>query len=139
MSLVNSRDNVFKGILIFCMPLCQISVVILQIHTLILYIVPNPTVSVAALSDQIVGESLLLECNVTTVMGVTSGVDIVWSIDGSEVQRVSAANSIMYTDLYHIVLLGTVEDGRTYQCEAVINSSPPASSTTSITLDVVGM
>ena len=93
--------------------------------------------SVAALSDQIVGESLLLECNVTTVMGVTSGVDIVWSIDGSEVQRVSAANSITYTDLYHIALLGTAEDGRTYQCEAVINSSPPASSIDSIILDVI--
>jgi len=31
-----------------------------------------------ALSDQIVGQSLMLECNVTTVIGITSGVVLVW-------------------------------------------------------------
>ncbi|XP_065889976.1 uncharacterized protein [Dysidea avara] len=100
-------------------------------------IVPMPTVSVVASSDQIVGQLLMLECNVTTVMGITSGADIVWSTDGSEIKRVPRANSTMYTSIFIIVLLGTVKDGRTYQCEAVINSSPPATSTNDITLDVI--
>ena len=98
-----------------------------------------PTVSVVASSDQIAGQLLMLECNVATVMGITSGADIVWSTDGSEIKRVPRGNSTMYTSIFIITLLGTVEDGRTYQREAVINSSPPATSTNDITLDVIGM
>jgi len=43
--------------------------------------VPPPTVSMTALSDQIVGDPLSQECNVITVRGVTSSVDIVWMKD----------------------------------------------------------
>ena len=64
-------------------------------------IVSRPTVSVIAFGTQIVGQSLMLECN---VMRITSGVDIVWTTVGSEVQRVSRANSTMYTDIFNIVL-----------------------------------
>ena len=91
-----------------------------------------------ALSNQIVGQSLVLECDVTTVMGITSGVEIVWSEDDSEVQRVSRANSTMYRDLYNIALLGTADDGRLYKCEAVINTNPSVISNNDITLNVNG-
>jgi len=97
-----------------------------------------PIVSVVALSDQIVGQSLMLECNVTTVIGITSGVVLVWSADGSEIRRTSRSNSMMHTDIFSIPLLGTAEDGRTYQCEVTINSNPPATSNSDITLDVIG-
>ena len=109
-----------------------------SVKFLLFNIVPMPTVSVVALSAQTVGQSLMLECNVTTVMGITSVVDIVWISDGSEVQRVSRANSMMYTDIFNIALLGTAEDDRTYQCEVTINSSPPVTSAENITLDVIG-
>ena len=80
----------------------------------------------------------------TTVRGITSRVDIVWSSDdGSELQTVNgtnasliSSNSTIYTSTYTIPLLSTTDDGRVYQCEVVINTSPPVMATGSVTLDV---
>ena len=95
-----------------------------------------------ALSNQRVGQSLTLQCEVTTVRGITSRVDIVWSSDGTELERMSgviATTPLVYTDSYNISLLNTTDDGRVYECEAVINSSPSAIATdNNITLDVIG-
>ena len=90
------------------------------------------------------GQSLTLQCNVTTVRGtITSRVDIVWSNDGTELKRVDGVssttvdNSSVYTDSYTISQLSTSDDDRVIQCEVVINASTLASD--SITLDVTGM
>ena len=105
-------------------------------------IVPVPdNVSVTAPSTQIVGQSLTLECSVTTVKGITSRVDIVWSSDDNTLAEGINANlttetSIMFTSIYTIPLLSTTDDGRVYQCEVVINTSPPVMATGSVTLDV---
>ena len=103
-----------------------------------------PTVRVIAPSTQIVGQSLTLECSVTTVRGITSRVDIVWSSDdGSVVQTVYgnnasliSSNSTIYTSTYTIPLLSTADDGRVYECEVVINSSSPVMTTGNVTLHV---
>ena len=93
-------------------------------------LVPTHSVSVTALSNQTVGESLTLQCEVTTVRGITSRVDIVWSCDGMELNRINGTiattmdNSLVYTDNYTISLLNTSHDSTLYECEAVINSSP---------------
>ena len=47
-------------------------------------------------------------------------------------------NSLVYTDTYTISLLSTDDDGREYQCEVVINTSPSVMATGSVTLDVMG-
>ena len=80
----------------------------------------------------------------TTVRGITSRVDIVWS-SGTAVLRIingTAAttmnNSLVYTDSYTISKLGTTDDGRVIQCEVVINAIPSVMATDSITLDVIG-
>jgi len=81
---------------------------------------------------------------VTTVRGITSRVDIVWSSDdGSELQTVNGTNenstsnnSTIYISTYTIPLLSTTDDSRVYQCEVVINTSPPVMATGSVTLDV---
>ena len=108
-------------------------------------LVPTPTVSVTNTSTQTVGQSLTLECEVTTVRGITSRVDIVWSSDGTELERMNNVssttmdNSLVYTDSYTIPLLSTTHDGRMYECEAVINSSPSAiMAMDNITLGVIG-
>ena len=95
---------------------------------------------------QIVGQSLTLECSVTTVRGITSRVDIVWSRDGVELQgrnetnaRFSTDISTIYTSNFTIPQLSTTDDGRVYQCEVVINTSPPVMDISNITLDVTGM
>ena len=108
-------------------------------------IVPTPSVTVTAPNTQIVGQSLTLECNVTTVRGITSSVDIVWSRDGDAVERMEVVNissttnnSVLYRDTYTISLLNTTNNGTVYQCEVVINTSPPVMANDSVTLDVMG-
>ena len=91
---------------------------------------------------QMLNESLTLQCNVTTVRGITSRVDIVWSSDGTELERMNDVssttmdNSLVYTDSYTISQLCTTDEGRMIQCEVVINASPSVMASDSITLDV---
>ena len=88
------------------------------------------------------GQSLTLQCEVTTVRGITSGLDIVWrSSDGTELNRTNnvsttMGNSLVYTDSYTISQLNTTDDGRVFQCQVVINASPAGADT--VTLDVNG-
>ena len=92
------------------------------------------------------GQSLLLECIVTTVRGLSSSTDIIWNRDGVEIKRTleasissSTSSSILYRDFYNISLLTTAEEGRVYQCVGVVNTIPNLSSESSITIDVFGM
>ena len=107
-------------------------------------LVPTPTVSVTAPNTQTVGDSLTLQCEVTAVRGITSGVDIVWSSDGTELERMNdvsstmMGNSLVYTDSYTISQLNTTDDGRVIQCDVVINANPPVMASNNITLDVTG-
>ena len=108
------------------------------------YLVPTPTLRMAAPDTQTVGHSLTLQCEVTTVRGITSRVDIVWSSDGTELRRVNNVssttmeNSVVYTDSNTISQLSTTDDGRVIQCEVVINASPSVIANDNITLDVIG-
>ena len=107
-------------------------------------LVPTPTVSVTAPNTQTVGQSLTLQCEVTTVRGITSRLDIVWSSGGTELERMNDVssttmnNSLVYTDSYTISQLSTTDEGRVIQCEVVINASPSVMASDSITLDVTG-
>ena len=101
--------------------------------------------TVTAPNTQTVGQSLTLKCNVTTVRGITSRVDIIWSSDGIEFERMEGVtvssttdNSVVYTETYNISQLSTTDDGREYQCEVVINTSPPVMANNSVRLDVMG-
>ena len=96
-------------------------------------------------NTQIAGQSLTLQCEVTTVRGITNRVDIVWSSDGTELNRTEnimstmMINSLVYTDNYTISL-GTTDDGKEIQCQVmVINTSSPVMASDSITLDVTSM
>ena len=109
-------------------------------------LVPTPTVSVsmAPSDNQTVGQSLTLQCEVTTVRGITSRVDIVWSSNGTELERMNDVssttmdNSIVHTDSYTISQLSTTDDGRVIQCEVVINTNPLEMASDNVTLDVTG-
>ena len=113
------------------------------IFQLIFLSVPTPNATVSNISTQIVGKSLMLECNVTTVRGIISSVDIVWNSYGIELQRMNGINPnysqndfMIYRSVYIIPLLSTTDDGGAYQCEVMINTSPPVMATDSVTLDV---
>ena len=105
---------------------------------------PLPDVSVTALNTQTVGQSLTLQCKVTTVRGITSRVDIVWSSGDVELKRMNnvsstaMGNSLVYTDNYTISRLSTTDDDRAIQCEGVINANPQVMANDIITLDVIG-
>ena len=111
-----------------------------------LFSVPNSTnVTVTAPIIQIVGQSLILEANVTTVRGITSRIDIEWSTENITLQRTEGVNitsiasdSVIYNDIYSIAQVSTFDDGRVYQCKVIINTNPQLMTTESITLDVTG-
>ena len=90
------------------------------------------------------GQPLALECELTTVIGITSRVDIVWRSGSIVLQRMNntlpiiMSNSQVYTNSYTISQLSTTNDSNMIQCEVVINANPPATTSNSITLDVTG-
>ena len=101
---------------------------------------------VTTLNEQIVGQPLMLECTMSTPRGINSRVDIVWTRDGVEVERVNDVSSnfsspevVVYTNIYTIPLLGTYDDDVVYECEVIINSSPLHKITKDLTIDVTGM
>ena len=81
----------------------------------------------------------------TTVRGVISKIDIIWSSNGVEIKKISGAaissstnSSILYKDFYNISLLTTADEGKVYQCEGVINATPRLTVKSSLLLDVTG-
>jgi len=88
------------------------------------------------------GESVTLQCGVSTVRGIISGVDIVWSSGGTELNRTNGAtatlinDSLVYTNSYTISQLNTSDDGRGIQCEIIINASPSVMANDTTTLEV---
>ena len=89
-------------------------------------------------------QNLTLQCEVTTVRGVTSRVDIVWSDGGGELQRMNNITATMmddtlvYTASYTIVMLNTSDHNRIITCEAVIDVDPLVMRSANIVLDVFG-
>ena len=90
------------------------------------------------------GQSLILDCEVTTVRGITSRVDIVWSSNDRELERMKDVsstpmdNSLVYTDSYNISQLNTTDESRVIECTVMINASPLVMNSNSITLNVTG-
>ena len=126
-----------------CSVTLRFSPQVFKILTLVCFhcTVPTPSnVIITAPNTQIVSQFLTLECSVTTVRGITSRVDVVWStVDGvtlKKIEAITVSTTTEYMDNFTIPLLSTTDDGRVYQCEIVINTSPPVMATGSITLDV---
>ena len=99
---------------------------------------------IARPSNQTVGRSLTLECNGTTVRGITSNVDIEWKRHNTIVNttRVTATttmnNSLLYIDSYTISQLNTTEHNVSYRCTLIVRSTPERSFDDNMRLDVTG-
>ena len=107
----------------------------------IFYLVPSPTVIITVPNTQTVGQSLTMQCKVTAVRGITSSVDVVWSLShgGTALKRTTGVigySSLVFTDSYTIPQLSSEDHGKTYWCEATISSSRHSNS---VTLNVNGM
>ena len=109
-------------------------------------VVPIPYVSVIANNDMIVGQPFSLECIMTTVRGINSQINIIWSkvSNGEELKRENVSaymivnSSVMYRDYLNISQLTTDDNGETYMCEVIINTSSPVKASDSFTLYVTG-
>ena len=98
---------------------------------LILYVitVPTPNVSVTTYNATVVGQPLILECNVIAVRGINSQVVIVWSSTNSNEElrivnvNASTANncSVIYRDYFNISQLTVDYNDVTYECKVTIN------------------
>ena len=113
-----------------------------MLHTIVL---ESTYVNLTAPEIQLVGESLILQCSVNTVVGISSSIDVTWSSNNvilavHENVNTSFAetNSIVYVDFYEIPQVTTADEGRIYQCQIRINQNPPLISDSFITLDVTG-
>jgi len=108
--------------------LCEF-IVHTYIHT---YVDPTIFIEITTANSPIIGRPLILQCSATTVRGITSRVDIIW-INGSNTQvrrvnNIAASNintSEIYNDIFVIPSLDISDIGSVYQCEVIINSSPP--------------
>ena len=107
--------------------------------------VPTPSISINILNNQTVGQSLTLESTVTTVRGITSRVDIVWSSNGlvlkltEGINHTSTSNNmVIYTDTYTVPQLNTSDEGRNIQCDTIINAISSVTASDSVTLNVTG-
>lgn len=109
-------------------------------------VVPNSTnVTVTAPSMQIVGQSLILECIITTVRGIISRIDAEWSTGNTLLQLIEGIShlrkindSVLYKAIYNITQVNTLDDDRVYECKVVINTNPQLTATDNVTLDVIG-
>ena len=108
-------------------------------------IVPTPTVSVAALNDQIAGLPLELQCIVTGVRGITSTVNITWIIDDLELEQITDVDvsSLMddmqlYMSNYTIDQLNVTNNETIYQCKVVIDSDQLVNASDTFKLNITG-
>ena len=114
-------------------------------HHLSLIIVPTPTVSVTALTDQIAGLPLELQCIVTGVRGITSTVNITWIVDDLELEPITVVDvsSLMddmqlYMNIYTIDQLNVTNNETVYQCKVVIDSDQLVNASDIFRLNVTG-
>ena len=108
-------------------------------------LVPTPLVMINILNNQTVSQSLALKCNITTIRGITSRVDIVWSSNGLVFKRTeginhtsTSNNSVMYIDMYTIPQLNTSDEDRNIQCDTFINAVSTVTASDSVILNVTG-
>ena len=101
--------------------------------------------TVNILNNQTVGQALILKCDVTTVRGITSRVDIVWSSNVSKLNSIKGVNissvtndSVLFTDTYVFPQLSTADENRECQCQVSIDTESPVMATDVVILNVTG-
>ena len=95
--------------------------------------------------SQDVGDPLTLQCDMTTVRGIVSTVDIIWSNSSTELDRMNnitpniTNDLVVYSDSYTIAQLTTSYHGIEIRCEVVINiPETPVRDNAIIILNVTG-
>ena len=139
-----TENIVLKLLSILCNDSYNLRIIILLMYVFCIT-VPTPSININILNIQTVGQSLTLESTVTTVRGITSRMDIVWSSNGLMLKLTeginhssTSNNSVIYTDIYTIPQLNTSDEGRNIQCDTFINTVSTVTASDSVTLNVIG-
>lgn len=91
-------------------------------------VVPAPNVSITVLNTQTVGSELSLQCDATTVRGITSSTEIVWMRNGMAIEEMNNSrinisptdsNGNNYTSVLQFSYLGE-DDENEYTCTVTI-------------------
>ena len=94
----------------------------------ILSVVPTPELSLDPVNPPILSEQLILQCQATSIRGITSRLDFMWTNDdGVVVRTVMGANStndsLIYTDTYTTPMALSESDiGTVYLCTISLNN-----------------
>ena len=109
----------------------------------ILFIVAVPDVAITTSDEQIVGQSLILECRIGPAKDIyiNSTFDIIWTKDSAiEVRRVKNISGGLLTNYSDIYVIDTIRAGdayTSYRCDVIINFTQPLNTSSSITLENV--
>ena len=113
---------------------------------MIIFLDPIVSVEIMAASILSIGQPLVLQCNATTVRGITSTVDIIWTTGNTQVRRVNNVtassninSSSIYNDSFIIPSLNLSDIGSVYECEVLINSVLPITAKTDFTVPIPGL
>ena len=106
---------------------------------------PIITIEATANNTPEIYQPLILQCTATTVRGITSTVDIIWTTGNTQVRRVNNVtassninSSSIYNDSFIIPSLNVSDIGSVYECEVVINSVLLTRAKTSFTISIPG-
>ena len=87
----------------------------------------------------------MLKCDVTTVRGITSRVDMLWSNNGVEINSIKGVNfssvtndSVLFTNTYVVSQLSTADENREYQCNVSLDTTSPVRATDIVILNATG-
>ena len=111
----------------------------MTLYVFVMALVPTPNVKVNASDQQLVGQSLTIECKIEAVKDIDSTVDIIWTTGNTEVRRVEDIPAHLitnYSDFFTTPILSRSDVDRSYQCKVIIKTSPPVSGSDNITLNV---
>ena len=93
---------------------------------------------VPSTENQIVGQSLILHCRVTTVRPIADVdmVTFIWSSGNVTLRTIGRLEQVQ--DYYVISQLNTSNEGQAYKCDVTISTIPPVTASDTIALDLIG-
>ena len=112
---------------------------------IVLLSVLNSTDVMVDVPEANVGQSLSLECNITTLGYITNRVDVIWSKNSIELKQTEGVDvsymdnsRAVYVNTYNLFQVNTSDNNDVYQCKIIINQKPPLITVGATTLNVNG-
>ena len=99
-------------------------------HTSSILLVPSISVTLHIPGEQIVGQSLTLECRIKSPKDTYSTFDIIWTknhvTEVRSVKNISGSLLSSYSDFYTVPVLRRSDEYASFRCDVIINFSHPS-------------